>query len=245
MDLMDLHRSTLQHGGVSGGAGLTLEEVTNDLKNLDWQECHVTSLVTVGAIVPATSVSSEGGTAPVKRESAKERHVTSDLVNEHAIVPAASASTVSVKRKTKKKHQVTSLTTEGAIIPAGGGCTVPVKLKKAKERLESSLRTEDAVVPAVASSEGGTVPAKRKKAKARLVSSLVTEGAAVPAVSTSSEGGGTVAAKRKRPKGLGMKATKAAGVDHSVVSAGTTVAAGSTTERWGLWILVPLELLFY
>lgn len=54
MELMDLHRSTLLDGGVSGDACLTLEEVINDLKSLDWQDCHVTSLLAYGA----------GGTAP-------------------------------------------------------------------------------------------------------------------------------------------------------------------------------------
>ncbi|KAH6766267.1 hypothetical protein C2S52_017250 [Perilla frutescens var. hirtella] len=49
MELMDLHRSTLLDGGVSGDACLTLEEVINDLKSLNWQDCHVTSLLTYGA----------------------------------------------------------------------------------------------------------------------------------------------------------------------------------------------------
>ncbi|KAK6163351.1 hypothetical protein DH2020_000215 [Rehmannia glutinosa] len=58
MDLMDLRRSTLLHGGVSGGAGFTLEEVINDLKDLDWNECHVTSLLTQGGgVVSAASAS--------------------------------------------------------------------------------------------------------------------------------------------------------------------------------------------
>lgn len=54
MELMDLHRSTLLDGGVSGDACLTLEEVIKDLKSLDWQDCHVTSLLAYGT----------GGTAP-------------------------------------------------------------------------------------------------------------------------------------------------------------------------------------
>ncbi|KAK6163316.1 hypothetical protein DH2020_000180 [Rehmannia glutinosa] len=72
MDLMDLRRSTLLHGGVSGGAGFTLEEVINDLKDLDWNECHVTSLLTQsGGVVSAASAVSSGGTAAVKRKKAK------------------------------------------------------------------------------------------------------------------------------------------------------------------------------
>ncbi|KAL0325672.1 UNVERIFIED_CONTAM: hypothetical protein Sradi_5136500 [Sesamum radiatum] len=47
MDLMDLRRSTLLDASVSGDACFTLEEVINDLKDLDWQECHVTSLLTL------------------------------------------------------------------------------------------------------------------------------------------------------------------------------------------------------
>ncbi|PIN17497.1 hypothetical protein CDL12_09843 [Handroanthus impetiginosus] len=66
MDLMDLHRSTLQDGGVSGDACFNLEEVINDLKDLDWQECHVTSLVTQGAVVSASSAASSEGTVSVK-----------------------------------------------------------------------------------------------------------------------------------------------------------------------------------
>lgn len=49
MELMDLHRSTLLDGAVSGDACLTLEEVINDLKSLNWQDCHVTSILTYGA----------------------------------------------------------------------------------------------------------------------------------------------------------------------------------------------------
>lgn len=55
MELMDLHRSTLLDGAVSGDACLTLEEVINDLKSLNWQDCHVTSILTYGAGVPAPS----------------------------------------------------------------------------------------------------------------------------------------------------------------------------------------------
>ncbi|KAI3450557.1 hypothetical protein Pfo_007222 [Paulownia fortunei] len=71
MDLMDLHRSTLLDGGVSGDACFTLKEVINDLKNLDWQECHVTSLLTQGAVVSAPSSASSGGTVSVKRKRSK------------------------------------------------------------------------------------------------------------------------------------------------------------------------------
>lgn len=46
---MDLHRSTLLDGGVSGDASLTPKEVITDLKSLNWQDCHVTSLITYGA----------------------------------------------------------------------------------------------------------------------------------------------------------------------------------------------------
>ncbi|XP_011083765.1 uncharacterized protein LOC105166200 [Sesamum indicum] len=72
MDLMDLHRSTLLDAGVSGDACFTLEEVINDLKHLDWQECHVTSLLTLGAVDSASSSSvASDATTSVKRKRPK------------------------------------------------------------------------------------------------------------------------------------------------------------------------------
>ncbi|KAL6510911.1 hypothetical protein OROGR_022035 [Orobanche gracilis] len=48
MDLMNLRRSTLLDDGISGDACFTLKEVIQDLKDLDWHECHVTSILTQG-----------------------------------------------------------------------------------------------------------------------------------------------------------------------------------------------------
>ncbi|KAG8387687.1 hypothetical protein BUALT_Bualt02G0047200 [Buddleja alternifolia] len=55
MELMDLRRSTVLNDDVSGDACFTLEEVINDLKRLNWQECHVTSLLTQGGVVSASA----------------------------------------------------------------------------------------------------------------------------------------------------------------------------------------------
>lgn len=45
MDLVNLSRSTLNES-VSSSATIPLEDVISDLKDLDWQECYVTSLHT-------------------------------------------------------------------------------------------------------------------------------------------------------------------------------------------------------
>ncbi|KAL0360751.1 UNVERIFIED_CONTAM: hypothetical protein Sradi_3759600 [Sesamum radiatum] len=72
MDLMDLRRSTLRDAAVSGDACFTLEEVINDLKDLDWQECHVTSLLALGAVGSAScSSATSDATASVKRKRPK------------------------------------------------------------------------------------------------------------------------------------------------------------------------------
>ncbi|KAK4429114.1 hypothetical protein Salat_1211600 [Sesamum alatum] len=85
MDLMELHRSTLLDAGVSGDACFTLEEVINDLKDLDWQECHVTSLLTFGAAVSASSSTSSDATASGKRKRRKSlRRKTTEVGAEHS-----------------------------------------------------------------------------------------------------------------------------------------------------------------
>lgn len=66
MELMDLHRSTLLDGA-SGDACLTLKVVKDDLKSLNWQDCHVTSLLTYGTA--GTSPSTAGDrTVSLKRK---------------------------------------------------------------------------------------------------------------------------------------------------------------------------------
>ncbi|XP_073141369.1 uncharacterized protein [Henckelia pumila] len=75
MELSDLRRSTLLNDGVSGDARLGLEEVIDDLKHLDWKECHVTSLLTQGGEASATSNSTATScnTLSVKRRGSKRR----------------------------------------------------------------------------------------------------------------------------------------------------------------------------
>ncbi|KAL6566742.1 hypothetical protein OROMI_015146 [Orobanche minor] len=70
MDLMNLRRSTLLDVGVSGDACFTLKEVIQDLKDLDWQECHVTSILTQGTGVSASD-STGVGAVSVKRRKKK------------------------------------------------------------------------------------------------------------------------------------------------------------------------------
>ncbi|KAL6566752.1 hypothetical protein OROMI_015156 [Orobanche minor] len=70
MDLMNLRRSTLLDDGVSGDACFTLKEVIQDLKDLDWQECHVTSILTQGTGGSASD-STGVGAVSVKRRKKK------------------------------------------------------------------------------------------------------------------------------------------------------------------------------
>lgn len=49
LELMDPSRSTLQDDGVSSDAFLSLDDVINDLNELKWQECCVTSLQTLNS----------------------------------------------------------------------------------------------------------------------------------------------------------------------------------------------------
>lgn len=78
MELRDLRRSTTRsNDSVSGDARLALEEVINDLKHLEWKECHVTSLLTQGAEVSAASTSCN--TVSVKRKGSKRRKLVSKL----------------------------------------------------------------------------------------------------------------------------------------------------------------------
>ncbi|KAL6508806.1 hypothetical protein OROHE_021365 [Orobanche hederae] len=70
MDLMNLRRSTLLDDGVSGDACFTLKEVIQDLKDLHWQECHVTSILTQGTGVSASD-STDVGAVSVKRRKKK------------------------------------------------------------------------------------------------------------------------------------------------------------------------------
>ncbi|KZV35163.1 hypothetical protein F511_06869 [Dorcoceras hygrometricum] len=75
IELMELRRSTLLNDSVSGDAPLALEEVIDDLKHLDWKECHVTSLLNQGneASASATSTATSCNTVSVKRRGSKKR----------------------------------------------------------------------------------------------------------------------------------------------------------------------------
>ncbi|KAH7843781.1 hypothetical protein Vadar_020701 [Vaccinium darrowii] len=49
IDLMEPSRSTLNDENISSNAFMTLEDVISDLKQLNWQECCVTSIQTVNS----------------------------------------------------------------------------------------------------------------------------------------------------------------------------------------------------
>ncbi|KAI8558495.1 hypothetical protein RHMOL_Rhmol04G0098600 [Rhododendron molle] len=50
IDLMEPSRSTRNEENVSSNAFMTLEEAISDLKQLNWQECCVTSIQTVNSV---------------------------------------------------------------------------------------------------------------------------------------------------------------------------------------------------
>ncbi|XP_052207394.1 uncharacterized protein LOC127811511 isoform X2 [Diospyros lotus] len=56
IDLMNPCRSTLDDENVSSCAFMTLEEAINDLNNLNWQECCVTSIQTLNSVNHDSSV---------------------------------------------------------------------------------------------------------------------------------------------------------------------------------------------
>lgn len=71
---MDLHRSMLPDVGVSGDARLTLEEVIDDLRSLNWQDCSVTSLLTYGAgITESAAAAAAAGNENIKRKRKRSR----------------------------------------------------------------------------------------------------------------------------------------------------------------------------
>ncbi|GFP84219.1 hypothetical protein PHJA_000565600 [Phtheirospermum japonicum] len=125
MDLMDLRRSTLLDGGVSGDASFTLEEVIKDLKDLDWQECHVTSLLTQGAVAPPPAASSGSGAVSEKRKRGGEtvavnRETGGGTVS---VKGKSDGGTVSVKRKRLKSlkllgKKATQVGVDNSVVPA-------------------------------------------------------------------------------------------------------------------------------
>ncbi|KAL3653217.1 hypothetical protein CASFOL_002898 [Castilleja foliolosa] len=126
MDLMDFRRSTLLNGGVSGDASLTLEEVIKDLKDLDWQECHVTSLLTQGAVAPPPAASSGSGAVSVKKKRGGGTTSVKQKSGDEAVSvkKKSGGGTVSVKRKRMKSLKVLgvekSAVPDGTHVGAGG-----------------------------------------------------------------------------------------------------------------------------
>ncbi|KAK4390628.1 hypothetical protein Sango_2126100 [Sesamum angolense] len=109
MDLMDLRRSTLLDASVSGDACFTLEEVINDLKDLDWQECHVTSLLTLCAVGSSSSSSSSAAAsdaaASVKRKRPKRlRRKQTEVGAEHSDI--STGTTVAAESTTESLRSV-------------------------------------------------------------------------------------------------------------------------------------------
>ncbi|KAL0351931.1 UNVERIFIED_CONTAM: hypothetical protein Scaly_1581800 [Sesamum calycinum] len=106
MDLMDLRRSTLLDSSVSGDACFTLEEVINDLKDLDWQECHVTSLLTLCAVDSASSsAAASDATASVKRKRPKRlRRKRTEVGAEHSDI--STGTTVAAESATESLRSV-------------------------------------------------------------------------------------------------------------------------------------------
>ncbi|KAL0314743.1 UNVERIFIED_CONTAM: hypothetical protein Sangu_2318700 [Sesamum angustifolium] len=106
MDLMDLRRSTLLDSSVSGDACFTLEEVINDLKDLDWQECHVTSLLTLCAVGSASSsAAASDATASVKRKRPKRlRRKRTEVGAEHSDI--STGTTVAAESTTESLRSV-------------------------------------------------------------------------------------------------------------------------------------------
>ncbi|KAL9171206.1 hypothetical protein ABFS82_04G193800 [Erythranthe guttata] len=227
MELMDLHRSTLLDGAVSGGddAAFTMEEAIKDLKDLDWLECHVTSLLTHG-----------GGVASGNK--AAEVAIDDGAVSAGTTV-AAGSTTVSLERKItktlgRKRKKASEVAVDDSAVSAGTivaaeGTTVSVKPKKSKTKKANEVAVHDSAVSAgtTVAAEGTTVAVKPKKSKslgkkaseAAVNDSIVSDGTTIDAGST------TFTA----PKTLGKKASEAAAND-SAVSDGTTVDAGRTTE---------------
>ncbi|KAL7153846.1 hypothetical protein ABFS83_04G196000 [Erythranthe nasuta] len=246
MELMDLHRSTLLDGVVSGDddAAFTMEEAIKDLKDLDWLECHVTSLLTQGGVASAAAI--EG------RAVSGNKVAIDDCAVSAGTTVAAGSATVSLERKItktlgkkkKKKASDDSAVSAGTTV-AAEGTTVSVKPKKSKTKKASGVAVDDSAVFAgtivavddsavfagtIVAAEGTTVAVKPKKSKTlgKKASKVAVDNSAVSAGTTVAAEGTTVAVKQKKSKTLGEKASEAA-VNDSIVSDGTTIDAGSTT----------------
>ncbi|CAA0807361.1 Unknown protein [Striga hermonthica] len=125
MDLMDLRRSTLLDGGVSGDTSLTLKEAIKDLNDLNWQECHVTSMLTVPESAGALVIrKSDKG---LKKKPTKKRG--GDSVISGGTTTAAESTTEGLVnpgshrkrakgKKAIKTRSIEAVTLEGAIVAA-------------------------------------------------------------------------------------------------------------------------------
>ncbi|KAL2488799.1 Uncharacterized protein Fot_42091 [Forsythia ovata] len=144
IQLMNLGRSTLQDHGVSPCGCLTLEKVIKDLKDLDWHECHITSLRTQNA---ANSAASNGA---VSVKPKKGRVAASGTTTD-------SASVAGFAVNPKKARVAASGTTTGTTSVAGTNGVVSVKPKKARV---AASRTTTGTVPAA-----GAISVEPKKGR--------------------------------------------------------------------------------
>ncbi|KAL2471195.1 Uncharacterized protein Adt_39331 [Abeliophyllum distichum] len=209
IQLMNLGRSTLQDDGVSPSGCLTLEKVIKDLKDLDWHECHITSLRTQNA---ANSAATNGA---VSVKPKKGRVAASGTTTDSASVAGFSV-------KPKKARVAASGTTTGTTSVAGTNGVVSVKPKKA--RVAASRTTTGTTSVA---GTNGVVSVKPKKA--RVAASRTTTGTApsAGAISVKPKKGRVVASDTTTgtaPDAVSVKPKKARDA-----ASGTAVAAGSTT----------------
>ncbi|CAI9776447.1 unnamed protein product [Fraxinus pennsylvanica] len=117
IQLMNLSRSTLQDDGIFPCGCLALKEVIKDLKDIDWNECHITSLSTQNAANSASS-SAVLVTEPKKVGAATSVSNTGT---------ASSTGTVSVKKPKKNARVAASVTTAGTASSAGTNSAVSLK----------------------------------------------------------------------------------------------------------------------
>ncbi|KAI3457142.1 hypothetical protein Pfo_013805 [Paulownia fortunei] len=103
MELMDITRSTTQDDGVSSFAYITLEEAVRGLKDLDWQECQVSSLLTLNAFVYDSATADDAVPEKPKRGRKKKPKMLSDSATTNEAVPAKP------KRGRKKKPKMLSV----------------------------------------------------------------------------------------------------------------------------------------
>ncbi|CAI9770802.1 unnamed protein product [Fraxinus pennsylvanica] len=123
IQLMNFSRSTLQDDDVSSCGCLTLEEVIKGIKDIDWHECHITSLRTQNA---ASSASSAGSNDAVPVKKPKKARVAASTGT------ASSAGTngaVSVKKPKKARVAATA---------SSAGTNGAVSMKPKKVRIAAS-----------------------------------------------------------------------------------------------------------